>query len=235
MRRSGGRHRQRVPDGARRARGRARDRRAGPVRARELHRRAGAAARARGRGRPARAAEAAGDGALGARLRRGPAAGRARLRADRPARAGPRRAGTCSRAAAPGSRASSSTPGRPSSATGRSWAASARARSTSRCTAPSRAARVDFCPRVLAAADGPTLMKCCLFERGIRREGASAGRAVGRGARGGPRGAAGAVRDDLRAPVGDGGDARAVRRRGAHADLALGLRRAGAEARASSG
>jgi hypothetical protein len=34
-------------------------------------------------------------------------------------------------------------------------------------------ARVDFCPRVLAAEDGPTLMKCCLFERGVRREGAS--------------------------------------------------------------
>jgi hypothetical protein len=35
------------------------------------------------------------------------------------------------------------------------------------------AARVDFCPRLLAAEDGPTLMKCCLFERGLRREGAS--------------------------------------------------------------
>jgi hypothetical protein len=35
------------------------------------------------------------------------------------------------------------------------------------------AARVDFCPRVLAAEDGPTLMKCCQFERGVRREGAS--------------------------------------------------------------
>jgi hypothetical protein len=35
------------------------------------------------------------------------------------------------------------------------------------------AARVDFCPRVLTSDDGPTLMKCCLFERGIRREGAS--------------------------------------------------------------
>jgi hypothetical protein len=35
------------------------------------------------------------------------------------------------------------------------------------------AARVDFCPRVVGAADGPTLMKCCLFERGVRREGAS--------------------------------------------------------------
>jgi hypothetical protein len=34
-------------------------------------------------------------------------------------------------------------------------------------------ARVDFCPRVLTAAGGPTLMKCCLFERGVRREGAS--------------------------------------------------------------
>jgi hypothetical protein len=35
------------------------------------------------------------------------------------------------------------------------------------------AARVDFCPRVLTGEDGPTLMKCCLFERGVRREGAS--------------------------------------------------------------
>jgi hypothetical protein len=33
------------------------------------------------------------------------------------------------------------------------------------------AARIDFCPRVVGSADGPTLMKCCLFERGIRREG----------------------------------------------------------------
>ena len=46
--------------------------------------------------------------------------------------------GPCTRAAAPASRASSSTPARRSWATGRSWAASARARSTSRCTAPSR-------------------------------------------------------------------------------------------------
>jgi hypothetical protein len=34
-------------------------------------------------------------------------------------------------------------------------------------------ARVDFCPRVVGSPDGPTLMKCCLFERGVRREGAS--------------------------------------------------------------
>lgn len=33
--------------------------------------------------------------------------------------------------------------------------------------------RVDFCPRVVSAPDGPTLMKCCLFERGVRREGAA--------------------------------------------------------------
>jgi hypothetical protein len=33
--------------------------------------------------------------------------------------------------------------------------------------------RIDFCPRVVGSADGPTLMKCCLYERGIRREGAS--------------------------------------------------------------
>jgi hypothetical protein len=35
------------------------------------------------------------------------------------------------------------------------------------------AARIEFCPRVVAAAGGPTLMKCCLFERGVRREGES--------------------------------------------------------------
>ena len=35
------------------------------------------------------------------------------------------------------------------------------------------AARIDFCPRVVSAPDGPTLMKCCLFERGVRREGES--------------------------------------------------------------
>ena len=34
-------------------------------------------------------------------------------------------------------------------------------------------ARIDFCPRVVGEADGPTLMKCCLFERGVRREGES--------------------------------------------------------------
>jgi hypothetical protein len=35
------------------------------------------------------------------------------------------------------------------------------------------AARVDFCPVRRARADGPTLMKCCLHERGIERSGAS--------------------------------------------------------------
>ena len=35
------------------------------------------------------------------------------------------------------------------------------------------AARIDFCPRVVGSADGPTLMKCCLYERGVRREGKS--------------------------------------------------------------
>jgi hypothetical protein len=35
------------------------------------------------------------------------------------------------------------------------------------------AGRVDFCPRVVGSPDGPTLTKCCLFERGVRREGAS--------------------------------------------------------------
>jgi hypothetical protein len=35
------------------------------------------------------------------------------------------------------------------------------------------AGRVEFCPRVVGSADGPTLLKCCLYERGVRREGAS--------------------------------------------------------------
>jgi hypothetical protein len=35
------------------------------------------------------------------------------------------------------------------------------------------AGRIDFCPRVVGTADGPTLMKCCLYERGVRREGTS--------------------------------------------------------------
>jgi hypothetical protein len=33
------------------------------------------------------------------------------------------------------------------------------------------AARVDFCPRARGSGDGPTLMKCCLLERGIERDG----------------------------------------------------------------
>jgi hypothetical protein len=32
-------------------------------------------------------------------------------------------------------------------------------------------ARVDFCPRRIGDREGPTLMKCCLLERGIEREG----------------------------------------------------------------
>ncbi len=32
-------------------------------------------------------------------------------------------------------------------------------------------ARVDFCPRALVDGDGPTLIKCCLAERGIERSG----------------------------------------------------------------
>jgi hypothetical protein len=35
------------------------------------------------------------------------------------------------------------------------------------------ARRIDFCPRAVASPDGPTLMKCCLHERGIRREDAT--------------------------------------------------------------
>lgn len=34
-------------------------------------------------------------------------------------------------------------------------------------------ARVDFCPRKLASDDGPTLIKCCLRERGIERVGST--------------------------------------------------------------
>jgi hypothetical protein len=33
------------------------------------------------------------------------------------------------------------------------------------------ASRIDFCPRAVGQPDGPALMKCCLFERGVRREG----------------------------------------------------------------
>ncbi len=33
--------------------------------------------------------------------------------------------------------------------------------------------RIEFCPRVVGPAGGPTLLKCCLFERGVRREEAS--------------------------------------------------------------
>jgi hypothetical protein len=33
--------------------------------------------------------------------------------------------------------------------------------------------RIDFCPREVGAPGGPTLMKCCLYERGVRREGAA--------------------------------------------------------------
>jgi len=36
------------------------------------------------------------------------------------------------------------------------------------------AGRIEFCPRVIGTAGGPTLMKCCLLERGVRRDGATA-------------------------------------------------------------
>jgi hypothetical protein len=32
-------------------------------------------------------------------------------------------------------------------------------------------ARIDFCPRLAPVHDGPTLLKCCLLERGIERDG----------------------------------------------------------------
>jgi hypothetical protein len=35
------------------------------------------------------------------------------------------------------------------------------------------AERVEFCPRRVGVADGPTLMKCCLRERGLERSGSS--------------------------------------------------------------
>jgi hypothetical protein len=35
-------------------------------------------------------------------------------------------------------------------------------------------ARVDFCPRLRAGGDGPTLIKCCLLERGIEQVGSTA-------------------------------------------------------------
>jgi hypothetical protein len=35
------------------------------------------------------------------------------------------------------------------------------------------AARVEFCPRELTTTDGPTLLKCCLLERGLERSGSS--------------------------------------------------------------
>jgi hypothetical protein len=31
--------------------------------------------------------------------------------------------------------------------------------------------RIDFCPRLTPAGDGPELIKCCLLERGIERDG----------------------------------------------------------------
>ena len=184
-----------------------RDRRAGALPARELHLRAGAAADPRAGGGAAAPAEAARDGAGGARLRRGPAAGRARLRGDRHARArarAPGRSTTCSPAAAPGwtstRRSTSSTPARRTSPTGRWSAASGRARSTRRCTAATRSERVDFCPRLTPANGAPTLLKCCLRERGIEQQDNRLDGALGREPGGGPRGAApagGGVKDSV--------------------------------------
>jgi hypothetical protein len=36
------------------------------------------------------------------------------------------------------------------------------------------AARIDFCPRTVGSPGGPTLIKCCLFERGLHYDGATA-------------------------------------------------------------
>ena len=51
-------------------------------------------------------------------------------------------------------------------------------------------ARVDFCPRALVDGDGPTLLKCCLAERGIERVGIAHDCAVGSDARGSAAGSA---------------------------------------------
>ena len=94
-------------------------------------------------------------------------------------------------------------------------------------------ARVDFCPLLVEGEPGPepTLLKCCLRERGIERDGRADDRAVGREPRGGPAARCDRWRGStderhrprrlgrLRAPVGDRGDARAARRRGPHARL----------------
>ena len=85
---------------------------------------------------------------------------------------------TCSRAAAPGwssaRRSTSSTPARPSRPTGRCSAASARARSTPRCTATTRTSGWTSARCWSRASRGrrQTLLKCCLRERGIERSGA---------------------------------------------------------------
>ena len=139
------------------------------------------------------------------------------------------------------------TPARRSPRTGRCWAASARARSTPSCTAASRR-RAWRCARGCepARASAPTLLKCCLRERGIESDGATRRRALGRDARGGPRGAAPPrarrwrrCRHDrrahhrlrrLRAPVEHAGHARALRRARAPAGLAGHHRRARARA-----
>ena len=56
---------------------------------------------------------------------------------------------------------------------GRSSAASARGRSTSPCTGPSRTHGSTSARARVAGGDGPTLMKCCLRERGIERAGST--------------------------------------------------------------
>ena len=128
-------------------------------------------------------------------------------------------------------RSTSSTPARRSRPTGRSWAASARARSTWRCTAPSRA-RGSTSARACCAAerrpDADEVLPARARDRarGRRARSCRGARASKRSAR---RCASWWRRDRLgrlRAPVGDAGDARAVRRRGPHAHLARHHRRA---------
>ena len=158
------RHRQREPARARRGGERARRarvRRRGPLPARQLHLRAGAAADPRRRGRPAAPAEAARDGAHRARLRRGPAAARARLRADRPARARGRAPGRAlpvpvplRRASSSARRSTSSTPARRSPPTGRCVGCERSRQIHAALYGHEPHARVDFCPLLVEGEPG---------------------------------------------------------------------------------
>ena len=168
---------------ARVARAAARDGRPGPLRARQLHRRAGAGAGARGRGRPAGAAEAAGDGAPvvdydedlpPVELEFEPIDLRELAVAVRP--------GACTRAAAAGSRATSSTPAPPELGgldAGRLRALAPDPRGAVRRRA--RRARRLLPARDARPQDGPTLSSAACTSAGSSAR-ASDRRAVGRDA-----------------------------------------------------